>query len=356
MPRPVLLPLLLTLLGCAEAQGVEWGFSDIEHAPITLREGETLVLQSEQCAWCHREQYAQWSTSRHRMSWTNDIFQAGYIVEPQDFCVYCHAPLAEQTAEVLANKAWYLAQDPRRDPPHPAPVRQPEPYAAEGVNCVTCHWREGQLLGPTAPEGAAHPVTAAAELRDPAFCSGCHEFNMPEGHGAEMTFTDVPMQKTYREWTDWGGGQTCQGCHMPGGSHTFRGANDLEFLRAAVEVTASAEGAAAVLCVESVGVGHHLPTGDLFRRLSLQVDRGQGFETVRVFGRSFHLQADPLTGEVHKVLKEDTALRPGQPVTVTVPAGALRWRLRYHYGSEQDEALGLVARERMIVTVAEGAL
>ena len=361
MRRPWL-PLVLgmLLLGSVPARGVEWGFETLTLGPLVLRnDGVPMQLRAEQCGWCHTEEYAEWSASRHRTSWTNATLQAGYIVEPQDFCVYCHAPLAEQTAEVLANRAWYRAQHPRT-PAAPVPARLAEPYAAEGVTCVACHWRAGQLHGPTGPEDAAHPVSAAAELRDAAFCAGCHEFNMPEGHDGTVSFTDEPMQKTYSEWQAWGGPETCQDCHMPGGAHTFRGANDRALLEASVDVAAVRTPEGLLLCLESVGVGHHLPTGDLFRRLSLQVDRGAGFETVLELGRTFQLVADAQTGEIHKVLQADTALRPGEPREVLVPlddaGGAVQWRLRYHYGSAQDEALGLVAREALVVTLAEGRL
>lgn len=338
------------------AAAIEWGFDDIT-APLTLRPEAPMQLRSEACGWCHAEQYADWQSSRHRQSWTNDIFQAGYIVEPQDFCVYCHAPLAEQTAEVLNNRAWYRAQHPRSTV-DPLPLRAPEPYAAEGVNCVTCHWRQGQLYGPTGPEGAAHPVDRAEDMQAADFCAGCHEFPMAQGRGGQIHFTDEPMQKTYQEWRAWGGAQTCQSCHMPEGRHTFRGAHDLSLLRASIDVTATrADPQTVHFCVESVGVGHHVPTGDLFRHLTLEVDDGAGFQTVADIGRTFHLIADPQTGEISKHQKSDTALRPGVPQTFVVTArpGA-RWRLRYHYGSPKDEQLGLVPLEAMIVEIAAGRL
>ncbi|MEL6341787.1 MAG: hypothetical protein AAFV53_01545 [Myxococcota bacterium] len=334
------------------AQGTDWRFEVVD-APLTLRPDAPMVLPSKPCQLCHAEQYADWQSSMHRQSWTNPIFQAGYLVEQQDFCVYCHAPLAEQTAEVLENRAWYRAQHPLRTDPLPA--RKPEPYAAEGVNCVTCHWREGQMHGVAAADDAAHPITPAPELAESSFCAGCHEFNMAAGHNGAITFTDEPMQKTFQEWAEWGGAETCQGCHMPGGRHTFRGANDRALLRASVDVSVAWSDGVAVFCLESVGVGHHVPTGDLFRRLTLQIDQGAGFETVATIGRRFGLVADPKTGEIEKRLQEDTALRPDEPreITVEMPAGSA-WQLRYHYGSEKDEQHGLAPIEQLIAVVAEG--
>lgn len=328
----------------------DWGFSDLT-APLDVGD---IPSKSSACAGCHSQIYDDWQGSRHRASWDNPVFLAGYIVEPKDFCVYCHAPLAAQTAEVLANKAWYLSQHPRATAPVPA--RQPEPHAAEGVNCVTCHWRAGSLHGPTAPADGAHPVEAAPELSSSDFCAGCHEFAMPEGHDGAVGFTAEPMQQTHSEWRAWGGGERCQDCHMPGGRHTFRGAHDTEFLRASVDISADRDGDVVRFCIESVGVGHQLPTGDLFRRFSLQVDSGSGFEEVASFGRSFRLDADPKTGDIHKRLAADTSLLPGVPreVSVAVGAGAVAWRLQYHFASEADERNGLLPREALVVLLHEG--
>ena len=80
-----------------------WGFSE-HHTPLTLRENEPLVVPSQGCQFCHQQQYDDWYASRHRSAWSNDVFQTGYLVEQKDFCVYCHAPLAEP-AETLSAPA-----------------------------------------------------------------------------------------------------------------------------------------------------------------------------------------------------------------------------------------------------------
>ncbi len=334
----------------------DWGFGD-HLAPLTLRDGEPLHIASDRCADCHAQQHADWSASRHRSAWTNDVFQTGYLVEQKDFCVYCHAPLAEQTAEILANRDWYTAQHPRLNAP--LPDKLPEPHAAEGVSCATCHWRDGRLVGPGNGTGAAHPVASDPSLRESAFCADCHEFYMPEGHGGVISFTDVPMQHTFTEWQDWsaqtGEERTCQSCHMPDGRHVFRGAHDVTFLRSSVSVDVWRADGAVVFCLESVDVGHHLPTGDLFRHLTLEVRDADGWHTIHRIGRLFALILDPETGDISKQLSADTSLRPGEPVeVVTSPASA--WRLRYHYASAEDEARGLLPRDALIVTLLEGVL
>ena len=353
--------LLLLWTAWAEEPAVEWGFED-HLAPLTLRDTEPLVVPSAGCGGCHAQQYADWSASRHRTAWSNDVFQTGYLVEQKDFCVYCHAPLAEQTAEVIANRAWYRAQHPRLNAAmsetlsEALPEKLPEPQAEEGVSCAVCHWREGQLVGPGNGEGAAHPVAAAPDQQASTFCAGCHEFNMPEGHGGEIRFTDVAMQSTFSEWQQWGGQQTCQDCHMPGGRHLFRGAHDLAFLRTSVSVGVWREGESVVFCLESVATGHHLPTGDLFRHLTLEVDGGDGWHTIHRIGREHAVVAEPTTGEIAKVLISDTSLRPGVPVEVVTDDSVHRWRLRYHYASSEDEMRGLMPMDALVVTLVEGGV
>ena len=138
--------MVVLLLAAANAED-EWGFSD-HLAPLTLREGEPVVVPSAGCANCHRQQYDDWLTSRHRSAWSNDVFQTGYLVEQKDFCVYCHAPLIEQTTEVLANRAWYRAQHPKVHAP--LPEKLPEVLAAEGVSCAVCLASAGAAKGPLA--------------------------------------------------------------------------------------------------------------------------------------------------------------------------------------------------------------
>ncbi|MEZ4322246.1 MAG: hypothetical protein R3F61_32535 [Myxococcota bacterium] len=335
------------------------------------------------CEPCHAEITADWSASRHHVAWTNDLMIAGFVAEPLEFCVNCHAPLPEQRAEVLANQAFYRSLDPRRRN-GPIPAQLPEPTAAHGIHCATCHLRGDVTLAPSKSDASPHDTRVEPGMSAGDFCVSCHEFPMPVTHAGVTTLSDAPMQSTGTEWRAWVATvresrsrrdepgsptaatvresrsrrdepgsptaatvpESCQDCHMPGGRHVFRGAHDREWLKTAVSV----ERSAGRLTLRSVGVGHHFPSGDLFRHVTVEIDRGTGWEVVDWIGRRFERGAD----DVRRVAS-DTSLRPGEPRQVEVPAAFERWRLVYHYGSETDEKRGLLDPAQITFTLAEGS-
>jgi hypothetical protein len=252
---------------------------------------------------------------------------------------------------VLANTAFYRSRD------HGAGVGPvaflPEPQAEEGITCVVCHVREGGVL---AVDGVgAHRFVAAPALATSAVCGSCHEFPFLTYAGAELVSTGTPMQRTYSEWSASGSTQTCQDCHMPGGRHLFRGAHDVAFLAGSVAVEAGVEGDRGRLRLRSVGVGHDLPTGDLFRHLTVEVSRGDGYAVVARIGRTFRTRFDPDLQLTVKELDADTSLRPGEVRVLDVPRG-VAWRLVYHYASELDEARGRIPADELTTTLAEGRI
>jgi hypothetical protein len=323
------------------------GFSRGEH-PIDIGSG---FRSAERCGSCHETQLEAWSASRHSVAHSNDIYQAGLVDEPSAFCVNCHSPLPEQVDEVLANLRWYAWKDPV-ERFGAEPERLPERRAGEGVTCAACHVRDGVVLGTGEGLGATHGVRETPELSSPELCAGCHEFRTPIFHGDTWTLTDVPMQSTYSEWQEWGGDQTCQDCHMPDGDHRFRGAHDRDFLvgSLAVEVGGSA------LTLRSVGVGHSLPTGDLFRNLTVEAHDGHDWAVVHRIGRRFEERRDPQTLGWTKGLVEDSSLRPGERRVVQLPVGTSAWRVRYHFGAEHDERRGLVPLEDLVVVLRAGVI
>jgi D-alanyl-D-alanine dipeptidase len=288
------------------------------------------------CGGCHGAALATWRASGHAAAWTSPLFRAGFQVEPRQFCVDCHAPVAAR--------------------------------ADDGIGCLSCH---------EAPRAAATPGHAVAlrtrdELGDPALCRGCHEFATPVFEGGVARLTDLPMQRTWSEWLAYrgrGGAETCQTCHRAHGDHGSNGAHDVELLRRSLAVTVVPEAPGAVLTLASVGVGHSFPTGDLFRHLTVEV-RGADesahegvhqavddpWRVVARLGRTFDTRLEGATLLARKVETADTSLAPGVPRAVALPASALSWRVVYHYGSERDERRGLVPAEGLFATLAAGEI
>ena len=281
---------------------------------------------SEACGGCHGAAFADWSGSGHASAWTSPLFRAGFKVEPRRFCVECHAPVAER--------------------------------AAEGIGCLGCH--EARSAAPAPGHVAA--LRSRDELRSATACKDCHEFATPAFDDGAAHATSLPMQSTYSEWVAYqraGGGETCQGCHMPQGRHVMSGAHDVELLRGALAVAVS-DGA---LTLRSVGVGHSFPTGDVFRHLTVEVreareDRGArgAWRVVARLGRRFDTRLDGETRLARKVATADTSLRPGEARVVRLPVAGRIWRVRYHYGSERDERRGLVPDSALFATLAEGSV
>jgi hypothetical protein len=330
----------------AAVQGLELGFSgglrplDLPGAP-----------PAEDCGGCHPAELADWQRSMHKAAWTAPVFQAGYVVEPLEACVNCHAPLPEQVAEINTNAAWYRWQRPDTRA-GPEPEKRPEPHAGEGITCAVCHVRDGAVLAVHADDAAPHPIAVEPRLGGSELCANCHEFNAVAVRDGVARVVDEVMQSTYSEWVASGEG-SCQSCHMPEGRHLFRGANDRELLRSSLTVTAERRGARVVLTLASRGVGHDLPTGDLFRHLTVEVDRGAGFEVVARIGRTFALAHSPDGALVRET--SDNRLKPGERREVAVRApGAVRWRVVWHDSSEADEARAILPIEQITFLMAEG--
>jgi len=351
---------VLVCLLLAAAAADPFGFSQgTEPVDLSSDPDKSMWTSAEECADCHEDVVAQWTTSRHRVAWTNDLMQAGFVAEPRMFCVHCHAPAAEQVAEIRRNLATYAALGPHA-PPHiaPAPLA-PEPMAEEGISCVVCHLRDGQMLS----ADAAHPDSPHEVRVDPAFgssaaCTTCHDFPTPAFIDGTTHISDEPMQATAQEWEAWksltGRTEDCPACHMPEGDHSMHGAHDRDRLTQSIVVTQ----AGSRLTLSTRDVGHAVPTGDLFRHLTVEA-RATGdptWTTLDTLGRTFAVDAS--TVPPTKRQTADSRLHPGAPRVIELPERFLggRWRLRYHYGGPHDEARGLVPSEQLVAVVHQGSL
>lgn len=333
---------------------LDWEFSNYDR-PLSKK---APFISAEACRACHTKTTEQWEKSRHALSWSNALFQEGYIAEPDPFCVFCHAPHAEQREETLKNEPWVRAMHPETGSLLNRPPRYPEPMADEGINCATCHVREGKVIVSEPKPYAPHPIMVDARLSDSIFCKDCHDFPILERHNGELIASTTPMQTTYQEWTAWkesGGEASCQGCHMPDGRHDFHGANHRPLLRRSVAATVTKDGNEAVFSIQSVGVGHHVPSGDLFRHMTLELFVDDAWKEVEYIGRSFALQMEE--DRPHKRLVSDTALRPGEVREYRKEwVSDRRWRLVYHYGSSLDEIRAVLPSSVLTEVLVEGRL
>lgn len=204
------------------------------------------------CTICHEEVTAEWSTSAHRASFTNDLFQNEWLLHEDPWCVRCHAPAADARAPAGA-------------------------AAAEGISCAVCHVKGGVIVSARVSGEAPHEVRADADFGTEAQCAKCHRVAFPP---SVRVAPGQALQDTITEWEVSGAPGPCQECHMPlvasarpHRSHGFPGGRDDALLSRSVVVKAIARcvnGRTRVqLSLEAGEVGHAVPTGDVFRRLEV---------------------------------------------------------------------------------------
>ncbi len=247
----------------------------------------TSGLHAAACGACHTEHYADWQTSAHANAWTDAQFQAELQKDPEVawLCINCHTPLPNQQVERTTATA---------DVRHP--LRQSNPLfdaglQAEGVTCLTCHWRPDGIAAVHADTPAPHPLVAAPELRSETTCTVCHQAV------ARVEDSLVCAFNTGQEWQDAGIPSTCPECHMPTTTrapalgaapravhrHTFPGSlipktgdaalatRNAEGWSPGVTLTTHVDSKNGVLTatVTNTQAGHYVPTGDPERYLEV---------------------------------------------------------------------------------------
>ena len=210
------------------------------------------------CAGCHATEAAAWQGSRHGNAFSNEPFQRALEREPEhtrSFCVGCHAPEAQHAASEAASL---------------------------GVACITCHTPLGPVLATASSGKAPHATFASRDFRSVETCRRCHEFEFPR-HGSGL------MQRTVGEHTESGAEATCVSCHMPSGaaSHSFPGGYDARLVKEALVVRAERRGCDAVITLTPQRASHAVPTGDLFRRLAVEVTPDGAGPATRFLARHF---------------------------------------------------------------------
>ncbi|MDP7276111.1 MAG: multiheme c-type cytochrome [Planctomycetaceae bacterium] len=222
------------------------------------------------CGTCHKQAYAEWKTSLHFVAGTNENFQAQCLNAGggrQQWCFNCHAP---------TNPAATLM--PLHEPRHLERLfEQPPQWLTQGVGCLTCHVRDGQVLVENVTDKAiaAHPVRRSPELGTAEFCAGCHQFNFKDGNLPD--YLHGPFQQaSLEEFLDFrhadGSETRCHDCHMPAGNHVMPG-YDNKMLNRALKLELAArwdrDQAVVSVSVTARDVGHKVPGGEFFRSLTL---------------------------------------------------------------------------------------
>lgn len=276
-------------------------------------------LSSAGCRGCHTTAHAAWSNSAHGRAFTNRIFQHAFERDRKAWCLNCHAPLwdpeRDGSPEVIAEHALSAA------------VANAD--YAEGVSCVACHVRDGEIWSATdysqSDVELFHPVRHDPGLANDEFCAGCHQFNFV--HELEP-FTvyegdEFPMQNVVREAAMTNGDlytDGCVGCHYTDGDHSLK-SEALPALRDKLRIRLTQPDARSVrLDLRMPRLGHHFPTGDLFRILSYYIYDARGELLYRYdFRKEVRV--------IDRAVISDTALkpRPGEPgASRTIAATGLK--------------------------------
>lgn len=138
-----------------------------------LETGEN-TAKSAECNECHKLIYEEWKQDFHAKAYSNEAFRAGSKNYAEEKCVACHA------AQDLKDEQDLMIRPVHKD---------------EGINCTTCHLKEGMIYGPYKLR-AKHKSAQNKGYLKAEICAGCH----------------IP---TYQEWQASGSRKNCQECHMP---------------------------------------------------------------------------------------------------------------------------------------------
>ena len=172
-------------------------------------------LSAAVCGACHREEYAEWKVSTHARAWMDDLqFQAELHKSTPEadvswMCVNCHTPAEAQLPRLVAR-----LEGGRVD--RPVYVDNPEYDEAlqlEAITCITCHMRDGEVLGPYGDTESVHGAVKSDLLTTEAICVRCHQ--------ARARFPDVDLVCVFDTGAEFAGspykaeGKVCQSCHMP---------------------------------------------------------------------------------------------------------------------------------------------
>lgn len=264
--------------------------------------------QSMQCQGCHFEAHESWQSSAHGQAFTNPVFQHAFSRDKKAWCLNCHAP--------LWNPDTMDAADIARNPDFTTPY-------TEGVNCVSCHVRNGQITGPNDHSDRQnelfHPVSYDPQMKSEDFCATCHQFNFVQELEPFVIYEteNMPMQNTVAEYKHWKENyesvtgktaKTCTNCHFSEKDHGLKSDAKSDLKEKLIVDLKTEKGPGEnhyklSFKIRLNNLGHHFPTGDLFRILTVYAYDRSGSEIYRYDFRKEVRVVD------RKVMR-DTTLKP----------------------------------------------
>jgi len=337
---------------------------DFAHAlPLQKVPSGIPSLKAEDCGKCHKEIYEEWKTSYHAKAFTDPFFRAYWKKDNEVWiCLNCHTPLANQQPHLVTDiprnrvEKALLVPNPDFD----------EALQQEGITCVSCHVKDGVVMGPFDDSVAPHPTKFDPKFRTTDICYRCHQ--VPKG---PFQFYSVGPCGTFPEYEGAyftkERNMICQSCHMPeverpmadggpirqGRKHLWRGGHDPEQIKSALAVQLAAAPhdlrpgteATFTLTLINAGAGHKLPTGDPDRYFTVE------FEVVDRAGRVLKHQSSTMGRWIM-----------WQPVIVDLydnrlpPLASRDYRLTYRLPDSTEATAGLQLRARVRYhIVTEGA-
>jgi hypothetical protein len=344
--RAMRVPLILALVSLAGGLPIAaqrwWTSGSFKLPAAGPSTANDPVTTNAQCESCHADVSAEWRGSQHQTAFSDPVFASALAVEDKAFCRGCHAP--EDTAGRGSAEARDL-----------------------GVACVTCHLQGPYVLAP--PDGASlfppHRSGRSSELATSAGCAGCHSFSFGDD---DRRSAPLPMQDTVREHAESKhAARSCADCHMPkratgGRSHSFASTRDQTSHRAALQVRAERNGAQVDLVLRNEA-GHAYPTGDLFRRVKVEVRAalpdGRPIAARRYLARHFGIELDVEGRAIRGELRDD---RVFDEASISLDLGPQARGLTIDWSVELERVLHLAAQHEddavveSRVTIARGTL
>ncbi len=296
--------LFLLSIVCVLSSRLIWAKADNDYwlLPIPLQGNApatyhpiTHDISPKSCALCHKKQANQWQSSYHAKAASPGLIgQLHYFDQGNAIsCLSCHTPRSEQIND------W---QD------------QTLKFQATGIDCASCHLRQHQRYGANEKNTSVHgTVQANALFKQSNFCSRCHQFTTGRGSKLAGKF----LENTYQEWqqSPWSEqGVSCQSCHMPKGSHRFKGIHDADMTRRAFKIEAVREATGFSLLLKNQFAGHALPTYATPRIVvTLESSDKQDKKTYIIQRQLF------LNDEQNLQQKADTRLQAGESIKLFLP-------------------------------------